>query len=84
MSKQHVREFRAVMAGDPALSEQLREVTAIPVAAGGGTVALIGLARARGFEFTEAELGEVVAEGELSELELDLVAGGCQNGGEPS
>lgn len=84
MSKQHVTAFRELMATDAALAEQLREVTARPVAAGGGTTALIDLARARGFEFTQAELDEVVAEGELSALELDLVAGGAQPGGEPS
>ncbi|MCW8141282.1 MAG: Nif11-like leader peptide family natural product precursor [Planctomycetota bacterium] len=81
MSKQHVTAFREQMAADPALAEQLREVTARPVAAGGGSVALIGLARARGLELTQAELDEVVAEGGLSELELDLVAGGAQPGG---
>lgn len=84
MSKQHVSEFRALMAADPALAEQLREVTPGPYAAGGGTGALIRVARARGFEFTEEELNEVVSEGELSELELDLVAGGGQSGGNPS
>ncbi len=84
MSKQHVTAFRELMLAEPALAEQLREVTARPVAAGGGAPALIDIARARGFEFTQAELDEVVAEGELSELELDLVAGGAQPGGNPS
>ncbi len=84
MSKQHVVAFREQVEADPALSEQLRDETARPYAAGGGTQALIRIARERGFEFTQDELDEVVAEGELSELELDLVAGGAQPGGEPS
>ncbi len=76
MSQLQVNEFRAAVAADPALSEQVREV----MEAGGDSAALLALARERGFEFTEAEAREALAEGELSELELDLVAGGCGGG----
>ncbi|MBX3469023.1 MAG: Nif11-like leader peptide family RiPP precursor [Planctomycetes bacterium] len=72
MSRQHVSEFRAAIAADPALAEQVRKA----MEAGGDAAALLGLARARGLEFTPAEAAEVMAESELSELELDLVAGG--------
>ncbi|MCW8139506.1 MAG: Nif11-like leader peptide family natural product precursor [Planctomycetota bacterium] len=72
MSKQHVSDFRAAIAADPALAEQVREV----MNAGGDPEALLALARARGFEFTAAEADEVLAESELSELELELVSGG--------
>lgn len=74
MAKQHVTSFRAEIAAEPALAEQVREV----MSAGGDPAALIALARTRGFEFTRGEADEVLAEGELSELEL--VAGGCGGG----
>lgn len=73
MSKQHVNDFRAAIVADPALAEQVREVMD---AGGDPAAALLALARARGFEFTQAEADEVLADSELSELELDLVAGG--------
>ncbi|MCW8139508.1 MAG: Nif11-like leader peptide family natural product precursor [Planctomycetota bacterium] len=73
MSKQHVSEFRTAVAADPALAEQVRKA----MEAGGDATTLIALARARGLEFTPAEAEEVMAESELSELELDLVAGGA-------
>ena len=73
MSKQQVNDFRAATAADPALAEQVR-------ATAGEPEALLALARARGFDFTRAEADEVLAEGELSELELELVAGGCGGG----
>ncbi len=72
MSKQSVKDFRAGVASDPELAEQVR--AAMNAASGAG--ALVALARARGHEFTEAEAEEVLAESELSELELDLVSGG--------
>ncbi|MCW8139507.1 MAG: Nif11-like leader peptide family RiPP precursor [Planctomycetota bacterium] len=72
MSRQHVDDFRAAIAADAALAEQVRAA----MNAGGDPGALLALARARGFEFTRAEADEVMAESELSELELDLVAGG--------
>lgn len=72
MAKQQVNDFRAAIAADPALAEQVKVV----MEAGGDPAALMALARARGFEFTRAEADEVLAESELSELELDLVAGG--------
>jgi predicted ribosomally synthesized peptide with nif11-like leader len=77
MSKQHVNDFRAAIAAEPALAEQVREV----MNAGGEPEALLALARTRGFAFTRVEADEVMAEGELSELELDLVAGGTPNCG---
>lgn len=76
MSKQQVNDFRGAIAADPALAEQVKVV----MDAGGDPAALLALARARGFEFTRAEADEVLAEGELSELELELVAGGCGGG----
>ncbi len=77
MSKQSVNDFRAALAADSALADEVREA----MNAGGDSAAVIALARARGFEFTEAEANEVLAEGELSELELDLVAGGGATSG---
>lgn len=73
MSKQSVSAFRAAIAADPALAEQAR-------ATGGDAAALLALAQARGFEFTREEADEVLNEGELSELELELVAGGIERG----
>ncbi|MBX3469024.1 MAG: Nif11-like leader peptide family RiPP precursor [Planctomycetes bacterium] len=77
MSKQHVTDFRAAIAADPALAEQVRAV----MNAENAPEALISLARTRGFEFTRAEADVAMAESELSELELDLVAGGTPNCG---
>ena len=73
MSKQSVQAFRAAVAADPALAEQVKGT-------GGDPAALLALAQARGFEFTREEADEVLNEGELSELELELVAGGIERG----
>ncbi len=80
MSKQHVHDFRMAITADPALADQVRQV----IEAGGGSAGLIALARSRGFEFTQDESVEAFADCELTEVELDLVAGGIHPDGNPS
>ncbi|MBX3465994.1 MAG: Nif11-like leader peptide family natural product precursor [Planctomycetes bacterium] len=78
MSKEAVREFRALVNADASLQDAVRG-TALNLAQ------LVALGKAHGFEFTPQELEAIVDETELSELELELVSGGagvnCGSGG---
>ncbi len=72
MSKQAVREFYKVLQSDKALEEKIKSADS--------TASVIKIAAEKGYEFTELELEvfmqETVAVGELSEEELQAVAGG--------
>lgn len=76
MSKEAVREFRALVNADASLQDAVRGVN---------LTQLVALGKAHGFEFTPEELEAIVNETELSELELELISGGagliCGNGG---
>ncbi|MBR8836650.1 MAG: Nif11-like leader peptide family natural product precursor [Stigonema ocellatum SAG 48.90 = DSM 106950] len=76
MSKQAVREFYKVFQSDEALEERIKSTDS--------TASVIKIAAEKGYEFTELELEafmqESVASGELSEEELEVVAGGNRDG----
>ncbi len=71
--------FRAEVEKDVALQEACREALA-----SGKPELIVSLGSERGFEFSGAEAEAVINESELSDLELELVAGGlpldCGNG----
>lgn len=71
MSLEAVAAFRSALAQDVALQKLCAEAIAARDAQG-----LAGIAASRGFDFTAAELEESVGDGELSDSELELVAGG--------
>jgi len=72
MSKEAVREFYGILKNDESLQEQIK------VANSSASVAQI--AATRGYDFTEQELEitmqEALANEELSEKELEAIAGG--------
>ena len=72
MSTEAVLRFRQAVTEDEELQDEIRAT-----AAGGGLDLTVVGAR-HGFEFTAAELNEVAKEigGELTDFELEMVAGG--------
>ncbi|QJW84030.1 Nif11-like leader peptide family natural product precursor [Ramlibacter terrae] len=76
MSLKAVEEFRAVAASQPELQKSC--ATAFLA---GDLQSVVRAGAARGYAFTEAEVSECLDKGELSDAELELVAGG---GGNPA
>jgi len=78
MSVESIEKFRERINDDSALQEEF--LTAFQE----GPAALVALAKANGFEFTEAEADAAIEElsqgGELSDFELELVSGGVVRG----
>lgn len=70
MSTKSFDEFRRAVAADEALQDACRQA----LAPGGAGLASVG--EAHGFDFTNEEAKAALEEAELSELELELVAGG--------
>ncbi len=75
MSKETVREFFKVAEKDDALQEKLK--------AGNSSTSIVQMAADRGYEFTTKELQAfmqeaIAADGELSQEELETVAGGLR------
>ena len=71
MSAEEIKRFNEAVTSDGALQEEVKKV-------GTSLEDLVTLANGKGFDFTLAELKELAAskEGELSEEQLDDVAGG--------
>lgn len=69
MSTNTIEAFRAKVAKDPDLQAEVKASVVDD--------SLVALAKRHGFDFTAAELQAFFADAELTELELDLVAGGC-------
>ena len=77
MSMQAVEEFRKRMNEDPSLQPRIAE------AYSRGPAALVALGHELGYDFTEAEVTQAIAEassGELSDVELELASAGGGNG----
>lgn len=78
MSVEAIEQFRAQVAADPAL--QARLVEALDT----GPDAIAALGKSCGHDFTSAEAAAAVdrarSDGELSDFELELVAGGDAGG----
>lgn len=75
MSMQAAQQFRDIVCKTPGLQEQVQSA----IAGGNGLAESVALGKQCGCEFTGEELAEVlqsVADDELSEFELNLVAGG--------
>lgn len=70
MSAKSFDEFRRRVAAD----EELQGACQKALAAGGAGLASVG--KAHGFDFTNEEAKAAMDEAELSDLELELVAGG--------
>ncbi|QJW83620.1 Nif11-like leader peptide family natural product precursor [Ramlibacter terrae] len=82
MSVEAVQAFRSLVAGDPALQK-----TCAAAIAARDPQRVVDAAAARGLVFTAAELQAVLADGELSDMELEMVAGGgsvAATGDEPT
>ncbi len=83
MSIEAIDQFRAQVAADPELQARFGQAYET------GPAALTALGRERGWQFTEAEAAETIErcldDGELTDYELELVAGGsnpsCQESG---
>ena len=76
MSKQAIEQFRAKMESDEALGDAV--IACFPTSTAVETASydqVVALAATHGFVFTAAEAKEIV-EAEMSEKELDSVAGG--------
>jgi predicted ribosomally synthesized peptide with nif11-like leader len=71
MSSQAASDFRALVSESAELQQAARAALAK-----GGDAALVELGHAHGFDFTVEEGKEALAAGELSEFELEMVAGG--------
>ncbi len=81
MSLEAVHAFRAAVAQDAALQEVARRAVAADA-----PQQVVDAAAARGFTFSAEELQAALSDAELSDDELELVAGGGQMGcqtGEP-
>ncbi|QJW84031.1 Nif11-like leader peptide family natural product precursor [Ramlibacter terrae] len=81
MSLEAIHAFRSALASDPALQKLCGHASAT-----GDAQSVVDAAAARGFTFSVSELEEVLADGELSDSELELVAGGgapASQGGVP-
>lgn len=72
MSQESVKEFYQVLENDPELQELVK--------AADSSANIVQIAANKGYEFTAEELEitmqEAIAEGELKEEELELIAGG--------
>ncbi|QJW83727.1 Nif11-like leader peptide family natural product precursor [Ramlibacter terrae] len=75
MSLEAVNAYRAALTTDPALQESAR----LAVAAN-DPQQVVQAAAAQGFTFTVGELRAALTDSELSDSELELVAGGGQIG----
>jgi predicted ribosomally synthesized peptide with nif11-like leader len=74
MAQQALDQFRSLLALDPALQSVVRQAVQVGSAQG-----VLAAAADRGLPITEAELADALADGELSDLELELVAGGSKS-----
>jgi len=72
-----INAFREQLASNPVLQTQVRQT----LEAGGGLDQLLNLARAHGCAFTVDETVSSFTESELSDFELEMVAGGKMGGG---
>lgn len=71
-----VDAFREKLATDPGLQAQVRQT----IEGGGGLEEVLSLAEAQGFAFTADEARNSFTESELSDFELEMVAGGKRGG----
>lgn len=76
MSQQAFSDFRAMANSNPAIAQ-----ACIEAVKAGGQRAVINVGRKHGFEFTEDEAVDAISHSELSDAELELVAGGIPNSG---
>jgi predicted ribosomally synthesized peptide with nif11-like leader len=74
MSIHAFNDFRAKVAADRKLQDECRTAIAI------GGAEIVKLGANHGFAFTAEEAQAAMDESELSDLELELVTGGCGGG----
>ncbi|QJW83785.1 Nif11-like leader peptide family natural product precursor [Ramlibacter terrae] len=72
MSLEAIQAFRSAVATEPALQQ---------VCASGNVQAVVDAAAARGYAFSAGELATALRDAELSDSELEMVAGGSSDGG---
>ena len=77
MSQQSASDFRNLVNSDPTIA-----AACLAAVSRSGELSMVKLGAQHGFEFTESEALAVMERAELSDLELELVAGGgggCSN-----